>query len=89
MPRLSFTAHLARVGPSDDVEVEAATVIEALDRVFALYPRLENYVLDDQRRLRRHVVIFVDGERAAAETVLARPLSPSSEIYVLQALSGG
>ena len=38
-------------------------VLEALDRVFALFPRLENYVLDDQRRLRRHVVIFVDGER--------------------------
>ena len=89
MPRLSFTAHLARVGPSEDISVEGGTVIEALDRVFALYPRLENYVLDDQRRLRRHVVIFVDGERAAAETVLARPVSPSSEIYVLQALSGG
>lgn len=89
MPRLSFTAHLAGIAPREDVEVAGATVIAALDAVFAQYPRLEGYVLDDQRRLRKHVVIFVDGERAPAQTVLQQPVSAGSEIYVLQALSGG
>jgi len=89
MPRLGFTAHLAAVGPREEVEVQGATVLEALDAVFAHYPRLQGYVLDDQRRLRRHVVIFIDGERAPAETVLQCKVEPSAEIYVLQALSGG
>lgn len=89
MPRLGFTAHLAEVGPREEVDVAGATVIEALDVVFARYPRLEGYVLDDQRRLRKHVVIFIDGERALPQTVLQREVTPQSEIYVLQALSGG
>ena len=88
MPRLGFTAHLAAVGPREEVEVPGVTVLEALDVVFAQYPRLESYVLDDQRRLRRHVAIFIDGERAPAETALERRVTPSAEIYVLQALSG-
>jgi sulfur carrier protein ThiS len=46
-------------------------------------------VLDDQRRLRRHVVIFVDGERVPPEAALQRAVGEDSEIYVLQALSGG
>ena len=89
MPRLGFTSHLAQVGQREELDVAGRTVIEALDAVFVLYPRLENYVLDDQRRLRKHVVIFVDGARAPPETVLQEPVSPGSEIYVLQALSGG
>ena len=89
MARVVFTAHLAGVGPRDEERSPGATVIEVLDGLFARYPRLEGYVLDDQRRLRRHVVIFVDGARAPAETVLQQDVSAESEIYVLQALSGG
>ena len=89
MARVVFTSHLAAVGPPDEVSMPGATVLAALDGVFAQYPRLEGYVLDDQRRLRRHVVIFIDGERAPAETVLQRAVGEGSEIYVLQALSGG
>ena len=60
-----------------------------LDAVANDYPRVKNYVLDDQGRVRRHVAIFVDGVMRPRETALALPLQPSSEVYVLQALSGG
>ena len=33
--------------------------------------------------------IFLDGERLANGAALAAPLRPQSEIYVMQALSGG
>jgi len=89
MARIVFTSHLAQVGPRDEDRVSGPTVIAVLDQIFARYPKLEGYVLDDQRRLRRHVAIFVDGERVPAETVLERAVEEDSEIYVLQALSGG
>ena len=41
--------------------------------------------LDEQGEIRRHVVVFVDGERAG----LNDPVNDSSEIHVMQALSGG
>jgi molybdopterin converting factor small subunit len=87
--RVVFTAHLAQVGPREEERVSGPTVIAVLDEIFARYPRLEGYVLDDQRRLRRHVVIFIDGARVPPEAVLQRAVDADSEIYVLQALSGG
>lgn len=89
MARVVFTSHLAGIAPKDEVSAPGATVLAALDHVFAQYPRLEGYVLDDQRRLRKHVTIFVDGEQAPAERALGLPVGAGTEIYVLQALSGG
>ncbi|GGF08817.1 hypothetical protein GCM10011611_12860 [Aliidongia dinghuensis] len=85
MPQVLFTAHLRRLAPPSPVEAAGKTVAEALDSVFAHHPMLEGYILDDQRRLRRHIALFVDGTRAG----LADPVGPKAEIAVLQALSGG
>ncbi len=41
--------------------LEVSTVRAVLDVVFAAHPRLETYVLDDQRELRKHMRILVDG----------------------------
>lgn len=67
------------------MEVAEGSVGEVLDAVFSANPRLKGYILDDQDRLRQHVVVFVDGERARLED----PVPSGSEVYVLQALSGG
>jgi sulfur carrier protein ThiS len=76
--------------PLEDVLGEgAATVREALDQVFSANPRLRGYVLDDQGRLRRHVVVFVDGEMVADRERLSDPVRPASSVLVMQALSGG
>ncbi len=85
MPHLIFTRHLSDVVPRT-VPAEGQTVGEALDDVLARYPRLRSYVLDDQGRLRTHVRIFVDD---AEMDTFEDPVAPSSEVYVLQALSGG
>lgn len=71
------------------VEAEAGTVAEALERVFAVHPILRDYVLDEHGRLRRHVAVFVDGAAIAHGTGLAAAVGADSEIYVIQALSGG
>jgi hypothetical protein len=89
MASVQFTSHLRQVAPVDTLTVGGATLRGALDEVFARHPLVKSYLLDDQERLRRHVVIFCDGARVGGGDDLARPISATSEIYVLQALSGG
>jgi hypothetical protein len=50
---------------------------------------VRSYILDDQGRLRRHVAVFIDGELLLDKKDLGRGVASSSEIYVMQALSGG
>lgn len=89
MPRVVFTSHLKQHVDCPEREVEGTTVREALDAVFSDNARLQGYVLDDQSRLRKHVVIFIDGQIIRDRVDLRDPVGPSSEIYVMQALSGG
>ena len=89
MARVSFTAHLRKVAPPGPIDAGGETVRAVLTNLFATNPRLGGYVLDDQGRLRRHVAVFVDGDRLANGTALEHPVAANSEIHVLQALSGG
>ena len=89
MPRVVFTANIQRHVACPDVEVEGATVREALDAVFAANPKARSYVLDDQGALRRHMTVFLDGEIVRDRTRLSEPVAPTSTIHVFQALSGG
>jgi molybdopterin synthase sulfur carrier subunit len=89
MPRVTFTSTLQRHLSAPPATVPGETVRDALEGVFAGNPRLRGYVLDEQGRLRRHVVVFVDGEPIADRERLADPLRPDSSVHVMQALSGG
>jgi len=64
-------------------------VREALDAVFEAHPRLRGYVLDDQSRLRKHVVVFVNGDMVRDRDGLSDPVAADAELFVMQALSGG
>lgn len=89
MPRVAFTVNLQRHVACPTVEVEAATVREALDRVFADNPRARGYVLDDQGALRKHMAIFVNGDQVRDRLTLSDAVAADDEIYIMQALSGG
>ena len=89
MASVFFTANLKRHVDCPQTEADGATVREALDNVFRRNERLRGYVLDDQSALRRHMAIVVDGKPLRDRASLSDPISPSSAIYVLQALSGG
>lgn len=89
MARVVFTANLQRHVPCPPVTVTAATVSEALDKVFADNPRLRGYVVDEHGALRKHMAVFVDGELVDDREHLSDPVGPDGEIYVMQALSGG
>jgi molybdopterin synthase sulfur carrier subunit len=84
-----FTPNLQRHVEAPPTDVPGATVREVLDQVFAANPRLRGYVVDEQGVLRKHMVVFIDGRQITDRVTLADPVEPSSELYVMQALSGG
>lgn len=59
-----------------------ADVIAQLDR---RWPGMRDRLCDTTPRVRRHINIFVDGERAT----LGTPLRDGVKVYVLTAISGG
>ena len=89
MATVTFTAHLRRVAPPGPVTAGGETVGAVLTNLFAAHPRVGTYVLDEQGRLRKHVAVFVGGDRLANATALEQPVAADGEIYVMQALSGG
>ena len=89
MAKVVFTSNLMRHLPAPPAEVAGATVREVLLATFEKNPLLRGYILDDQGHLRKHMVIFVDGEIIRDRIAQSDAVSGSSEVYVMQALSGG
>ncbi|MCC7644721.1 MULTISPECIES: MoaD/ThiS family protein [unclassified Janthinobacterium] len=89
MAHLHFTQQLARFLDVPTVDVDAPRLRAALDAAFVQQPRLRGYVLDEQGALRPNVAIFIDGVRCRERCVLDDVLLPDSQVYILQALSGG
>lgn len=89
MARVHFTQQLRRFVEAPQVDVQAPDLRAALDAAFERNPRLRGYVLDEQGHLRANVVVFIDGRRSVERQRLDEALSPDSEVYVMQALSGG
>lgn len=89
MATVVFTQNLRRHVSCPTETADGATVRAVLEVVFAQNARLRGYVLDDQGTLRHHMMVFVDGEPISDRTHLSDPVRPASEVYVMQALSGG
>jgi molybdopterin converting factor small subunit len=89
MPRVVFTSNLQRHVTCPERDVRGATVAQALEAVFAEAPQVREYVLDEHGHVRKHVAIYIDGHRIVDRERLTDAVGPASEVYVLQALSGG
>jgi molybdopterin synthase sulfur carrier subunit len=89
MAQVHFTSHLRDLVPDGPRRVAGATVGEALALVFAELPHVRGYVLDERGTLRKHVCVFADGMRLPCNATLNHAIAPNSELYVMQALSGG
>ena len=73
-------------GDQATVDAEGATlggVLADLDRQF---PGFQFRVIDEQDRLRRHIVLFVGGER---QDDLNAPIPAGADLFIVGALSGG
>ena len=90
MVTVKFTRALKRFYPNlDTLTIEATDVKSVIESVNQQYQGLKDYIIDEQGILRKHVNIFVDGEMIKDREALSDQLSPNSEVYIMQALSGG
>ena len=69
-----------------EVEATGATLAELLADLDRSHPGIRFRMVDEQEGLRPHLRLFVNGELVRE---LGTKLSPSDEIQIVQALSGG
>ncbi len=67
------------------LEVEAATVDEAIARLNEQWPGLRDRLVEPGPALRPHINVYVDRERGGLDSAL----EPSSRVDVIAAISGG
>lgn len=72
-------------GCPSSARVDASTVSEAIDTLDNCWPGLRHRLCDETPAIRRHINIFVAGERASLET----RLPADTEMVVMTAISGG
>lgn len=89
MATVHFTSHLSGYAKCGPVVTPGGALGDVLTSAIADNPRLRSYVLDDQGLLRRHVAVFVDGRLVTDRLGLRDLVDESSDVYVMQALSGG
>ena len=67
------------------IALAAGTVAEAIAALDRRWPGMKDRLCDTRPAVRRHINIFVEGERAS----LATRLPPGAEMWVMTAISGG
>jgi molybdopterin converting factor small subunit len=72
-------------GLTRHIDVEAATVREAIDELDHRWPGLRDRLCEPGPQLRRHIHVYVDRQRANLDT----PIDVQSRVDVIAAISGG
>jgi sulfur-carrier protein len=86
MPRVRLREPLKRLaGNRAEHELAGATVGAALVALQSAQPALDGWILDERGVMRRHINVFVNGERAEPGTAV----EAGDRIDVLPAISGG
>jgi sulfur-carrier protein len=92
MATVHLTRHLFSYFPAlenHQIVVDAATVREAVQALDQRAPGIAFYLCDELGRLRTHVNIFVGKQMVKDRRGLSDPVSSTTDIHIIQALSGG
>lgn len=79
----------AFVDRNSEVEVDGATVGEALGSLAAQYPDLKPQIYEDDVKLRGFVNVFVDGTNIKKLDGLATPVASGATVMIVPAIAGG
>ncbi len=85
MATLCLHGPLKRLAGGSEHALPGATVAELLIAIEQERPELAGWILDERRRIRRHINVYVNGELAAADTAVRA----EDRVEVLPAISGG
>jgi molybdopterin converting factor small subunit len=83
--RVRLRGPLKALAGGGECEIGGATVGELLQTLEREKPPLDGWILDERDRIRRHINVFVNGERGSEDT----PVAPGDNVDVLPAISGG
>lgn len=72
-------------GGCPELQVGGATVEELLRELEYEHPAVAGWILDERGTIRRHINVFVNGERGGEETAVAA----GDRVEVLPAITGG
>lgn len=72
-------------GSSRRVELEAARVREVIDELDRRWPGMRDRICDTRPAIRKHMNVFVDGDRSTLST----SLRDGAEVFIITAISGG
>ena len=74
-----------QAGGRPEHELEGATVVELLCALERSHPALGGWILDERGVIRRHINVFVNGERGGDST----PVRAGDRVEVVPAITGG
>ena len=90
MIKVKFTSALKQFFPDLRAqEFEGTSIKEIIASIEAIYPGMQNYLLEEDGTLRKHVNIFVRDEMMTDRDTLSDTLCEGDEVLIFQALSGG
>ena len=72
-------------GGAGEQELQAATVLELLRELERERPALAGWIVDERGLIRRHINVFVNGERGGEHTMVAA----GARVEILPAITGG
>jgi molybdopterin synthase sulfur carrier subunit len=89
MVTVEFAASLRRHVECAPQSVAPGTLRDVLEGALRAAPALAYYVFDDQRAVRKHVAVFVNGRMVLERVKLNQSLGAGDRVLVIQALTGG
>jgi len=72
-----------------DLQVDASTVQEMLQKLDALFPGLKAFILDEGSGLRRYVNVFVNGKDIRSGDGITTKLKEGDQVRIVPAVAGG
>jgi molybdopterin converting factor small subunit len=72
-------------GGHAQLELEGGSVVALLRTLELRHPEVSGWVLDERGRIRRHINVYVNGERGAEDT----SVNDGDRVEVLPAITGG
>ena len=85
MAQVMLRAPLSELCGGRRHDLDGGTVRDVLGALEQAHPPIAGWVLDEQRRIREHVNVFVNGTQGEEET----PVAPGDCVHVLPAITGG
>jgi molybdopterin converting factor small subunit len=73
------------LGDRTEHELTGDTVLELLRELEREHPEISGWILDERGRIRRHINVFVSGERGDEDTAVRA----GDRVEVLPAITGG